>query len=199
VGRGPGNEQLDRATSPSIDMWVLDNGASSHMMRMRSMFLSVSETGSDLHVRCGASTMHAVNGVGCVRFQLESGGSLEVAEVLFVPEQKVNFLSVSALEDLGYTVMFEDGHVLLCLEGADTQDAAVRLGIREGMMHRVLGQPIVGSKGILDCRSDQSATKVAGGSSNSEGAATTTVDLMGSKIDLGGGSSKSTFLIKREC
>jgi hypothetical protein len=46
------------------------------------------------------------------------------------------------------------------LEGANTQDAAVRLGIREGMMYRVLGQPIVGSKGILDCRSDQTVVEV---------------------------------------
>jgi hypothetical protein len=29
-------------------------------------------------------------------------------------------------------------------------DAVVRFGIREGMMYRVLGQPVVGSKGILD-------------------------------------------------
>lgn len=33
------------------------------------MFLSVSEMGSNLHVGSGASTMHAVKGVGCVRFQ----------------------------------------------------------------------------------------------------------------------------------
>jgi hypothetical protein len=120
------------------------------------MFLSVSETGSDLHVGSGVDTMHAVKGVGWVRFQLESGGSLEVAGVIYVPGLKL--LSVSALEDMGYAVMFEDGQVLIRSEGADTQDAAVRLGIREGMMYRVLGQPVVGSKGILDRRSDQSAS-----------------------------------------
>jgi hypothetical protein len=172
------------------------------MTGMRTMFLSVSETGSDLHVQSGASTMHAVKGVGCVKFQLESGGSLEVDEVMFVPELKVNLLFVSTLEDMGYAVMFEDGQVLICSEGA-TLDATVRLGIREGMMYRVLGQPVVGSKGILDQRSmsvvessgrvassktvswydmtlmdeqskrsDQSAEEVARGSSSSEGAAT---------------------------
>jgi hypothetical protein len=73
--------------------------------------------------------MHAVKGVGCVRFQLESGGSLEVDEVMFVPELRVNLLSVSALEDKGYAVMFEDGQVLIRSEGA-TLDATVRLGIR---------------------------------------------------------------------
>jgi hypothetical protein len=139
------------------------------------------------------------------------------------------FALVAALEDMGYAVMFEDGQVLIRAEGADTQDAAVRLGIREGMMYRVLGQPVVGSKVILDQRSvsvaescgrvassktaksvswydltlmeepsrtsDQSATEVAGMSSSSEGAATTTTELMGSEIDPGG----DTSLAKREC
>jgi hypothetical protein len=118
---------------------------------------------------------------------------------MFVPKLKVNFLSVSALEDMGYAVMFEDGHVLIRSEGADTQDAAVRLSIREGMMYRVLGQPVVGSKGILDRMSNQSATEVAGGSSSSERTTTMATDLMGLEIDPGGGSSKITFLTKREC
>ena len=53
--------------------------------------------------------MHVVEGVGKVIFQLESGGSLEVVGVMHVPEIKVNLLSVSALEDEGYEVMFQDG------------------------------------------------------------------------------------------
>jgi hypothetical protein len=79
-------------------------------------------------------------------------GSLEVDEVMFVTELKVNLLSVSALEDMGYAVMFKDGHVLIQSEGA-TLDATVRLGIREGMMYRVLGQLVVGCKRIFDQRS----------------------------------------------
>jgi hypothetical protein len=103
-----------------------------------------------------------------------------------IPGLKVNLLSVSVLEDMGYAITFEDGHVLIHLEGADTQDAVARLGIIEVMMHRVLGQPIVGSKGILDRRSDQSA-------------ATAAANLMGSEIDPEEGSSKGTFLTKRKC
>jgi hypothetical protein len=75
----------------------------------------------------------------------------------------------------------------------------VRLGIREGILYRLLRQPVCGSKGILDRRSDQSAVEVAGGSSSAEGAAISTTELIGSVIDPGGGSSRSTFLTKREC
>jgi hypothetical protein len=118
--------------------WFVDSGSSHHMTGMRSVFLSVSETGSDLHVQSGVHTMHAVKGVGCVKFQLESGVSLEVDGVMYVPELRVNLLFVSTLADMGYTVMFVDGQVLLCAEGA-ALDATVRLGIRQGMMYRLLG------------------------------------------------------------
>jgi hypothetical protein len=117
--------------------------------------------------------------------------------VIFVLEIKVNLIFVSYLGDKGYLVMFEDGRVLICSEGA-TLDAAVRIGIKIGMMYRMLVQSTVGSNGILDLRSmfdtiiwydiplmeDHSRTsyqgvvKVAAGSSSSEGVVIATTDLM---------------------
>jgi len=88
-----------------IGAWIMESGSPSHMTGMRSMFLSVSETCSNLYVRNGASTIHVVKGVGCIIFQLESGGSLDVVEVLFVPELKVNLLSIATLEDDGYAIL----------------------------------------------------------------------------------------------
>jgi hypothetical protein len=44
------------------------------------MFLNVSEKDFDCHAYYGMHTMHAVKGVGCVKLQLESEVSLEVAE-----------------------------------------------------------------------------------------------------------------------
>lgn len=96
-----------------------------------------------MHVECSVDTKHAVKGVGTVLFQLESGGSLKVADVLYVPKLKMNLLSVSALEDKGYAVVFQDGHVLIHSEGA-TQDAAVKLGVREGLFDRFQGKPVGG-------------------------------------------------------
>jgi hypothetical protein len=40
--------------------WFLDNGASRHMMGMRSIFLSFSKIGSDNYVGCGVSTKHVL-------------------------------------------------------------------------------------------------------------------------------------------
>ena len=49
--------------------------------------------------------------------------------MLFVPELKVSLLSVSALEDEGYGVVFKHGHVLIYPEGA-TLDIATVLGVK---------------------------------------------------------------------
>jgi hypothetical protein len=67
---------------------------------------------SNLHVELGTNAKCGVEGVGMVGFQLESGGSLEVVNVLYVPELKMNFLSVSTMEDKAYAITFEDGQVL---------------------------------------------------------------------------------------
>jgi hypothetical protein len=80
------------------------------MMGTHELFTSWSETDSDLHVELGTHAKCGVEGVGTVRFQLESGGSLEVADVLYVPLRR-NF-SVS-MEDKGYAISFEDGQVFL--------------------------------------------------------------------------------------
>jgi hypothetical protein len=110
-----------------IDAWFVDSGASRHMTRMRSVFLSFSEIDSDCYVGCGASTKHVlvVRGVGCVRFQLESRGFLELVEVLFVPELPVNLLSVSALDVDGCGVVFFRGLVFLYPEGATPDTSCI--------------------------------------------------------------------------
>jgi hypothetical protein len=78
--------------------------------------------------------------------------SLEVDEVMYVSELKVNLLSISTLEDTGYESMIPDGQVPIQAKRV-ALDATVRLGIKQGMMYRVLGQPAGGSGGILDHRS----------------------------------------------
>jgi hypothetical protein len=57
--------------------------------------------------------------VGNVRFQLEFGGILKLDGVLFVPGLRVNLLLVSALEDVGYCVLFKREHVFFYRQGLD--------------------------------------------------------------------------------
>jgi hypothetical protein len=135
-----------------IEAWFVDSGASRAYDGMRSVFLSLSEIDSDCFVDSGVDSQLAVKGVGSVRFQLESGGFLEVAEVLFIPEMTVNLLSVSALEIDGFGVAFYCGWVFLYPEGA-TPDTTVLLGVKHERLYRLLGQPVIGSSGYLDSES----------------------------------------------
>jgi hypothetical protein len=92
-------------------------------------------------VEFGTHAMSGVEGVGTVRFQLESGGSLEVADVLYVPESRRNLLVVLALEDKGYVVLFQNGQMFMHSEGA-SPDTTIDIGVREGKVYRLQGKPV---------------------------------------------------------
>jgi hypothetical protein len=47
------------------------------------------------------------------------GGLLEVDGVIFVLGLRVKWLSVSSLEDVGYSTFFKRGHVFIYMEGVD--------------------------------------------------------------------------------
>jgi hypothetical protein len=76
-----------------------------------------------------------------VQFQLESGGSFDAQEVLYVPGLKKNLLSISVMEDKGYEVNFRRGQVFIRPEGA-SPDTALRIGVRDGNLYRLQGQPV---------------------------------------------------------
>jgi hypothetical protein len=61
----------------------------------------------NLHVELGTHAKCGVEGVGTVRFQLESRGFLEVVNVLYVLELKKNFLSFS-FGGQGFCLVFRE-------------------------------------------------------------------------------------------
>jgi len=83
-----------------------------------------------------------VRGVGNVRFQLEFGGLLEIDGVLFVPGLSVNLLSVSALEDVGYCVLFKREHVFIYREGVDPVELQL-IGNQVNRLYMLRGQPLM--------------------------------------------------------
>jgi hypothetical protein len=103
----------------SDSRWIIDSGASCHMIGLWCIFLSITETGPDRLVESEGGMARAVRGVGRVRFQLEFGELLVVDGVLFVLGPRVNLLSVSALADAGYVTLFKGGHVFIYREGTD--------------------------------------------------------------------------------
>jgi hypothetical protein len=95
-------------------------------------------------VGCGDNTRHAVKGVGCMRFQLDLGGFLELAKVFLVPYLEVNLISLSSLEVEGCGVVFFHRKFFLYPEG-DNPKTIVYLGVQYERLYRMLGQPVVGS------------------------------------------------------
>ena len=59
---------------------------------------------------------------------------------MFVPGLRVNLLSVSALEDAGYSTLFKRGHVFIYREGADLVEPQL-IGDQVGRLYMLQGQP----------------------------------------------------------
>jgi hypothetical protein len=74
--------------------WFLDSGASHHMTEAWEICSSLTERDLDVHVELGDDSKYAVKGDGIVMFHIDSGGSLDSHDVLYIPFLKNNFLSV---------------------------------------------------------------------------------------------------------
>jgi hypothetical protein len=118
----------------------VDSGASSHMMGIWQVFLDFTEIGLGRQVVNEGGMARALNGVGNVRFQLEFGGLLELDGVIFVPGLRVNLLLVSALEDVGYCVLFKRKHVFIYRKGVDPLELQL-IGNRVDRLYMLRGQP----------------------------------------------------------
>ena len=99
------------------------------MTGVREYFSELSESGTDIEVVLGDDRVVRAVGVGTLTFQRESKPPLKVTEVLYVPGMRKNLISVSALEDRGYEVLFRGGHVLMYPRGAPAESARV-IGVR---------------------------------------------------------------------
>jgi hypothetical protein len=67
---------------------------------------------------------------------------LEIDGVLFVPGLSVNLLSVSALQDVGYCVLFKREHVFIYREGVDPVELQL-IRNRVDRLYMLRGQPMM--------------------------------------------------------
>ena len=100
----------------NANMWIVDSGATKHMTKVWDIFLSIVETSLGYYVESRMNGLRAIRGVVTIRFRLEFGETLKVDGGLFVPRMDFKLLSVSALDDERYGVLFRSGHVFLCPE-----------------------------------------------------------------------------------
>jgi hypothetical protein len=129
---------LSGSVTHGEDTWLIDSGASKHMTGQKNILSCVSEKKFSQKVTLGDNYQYPIKGVGESNFKLNSGNSLKMKDVLYVPGLKKNLLSISALEKKGYRVAFIYGEVLMWAKG-ETINEAIIIGSEENGLYRLKG------------------------------------------------------------
>eukprot|EP00253_Pinus_taeda_P034296 PITA_34296 len=145
--RSPATQVQREHAFPSISeassgIWYVDSGASRHMTRVREYFSGISESGTDIEVVLGDDRVVRAVGVGTLTFQRESKPPLKVTNVLYVPGMRKNLISISALEDRGYEVLFRGGQVLMYPRGTPADSARV-IVVRHAKVYKFAFHPLL--------------------------------------------------------
>ena len=129
---------LSFSISPGNDTWLVDSGASKHMTGSKEALTSLVKKDSPHKVKLGDDSQYPIRDLGEASYKLDSGKSIKMKDVLFVPGLKKNLLSISALEKKGFKVAFVDGEILLWPRGKTIEDAIV-IGEEEGGLYKLEG------------------------------------------------------------
>eukprot|EP00253_Pinus_taeda_P029250 PITA_29250 len=138
----------------SSGIWYVDSGASRHMTGVRE-YLELSESGTDMEVVLDDDRVVRAVGVETMTFQRESKPPLKVSNVLYVPGMRKNLISVSAVEDRGYEVLFRGGQVLMYPRGTPTDSARV-IGVRHAKVYKFAFQSLLALRSSTDSRASSS-------------------------------------------
>jgi len=125
------------------------------MTGVREYFSELSESGTDIEVVLDDDRVARAVGVGTLTFQRESKPPLKVSDVLYVPWMRKNRISVSALEDRGYKVLFRGKQVLMYPRGTPTDSARV-IGVRHAKVYKFAFQSLLALSNSTDNRASSS-------------------------------------------
>ena len=123
-----------------IDDWLIDSGASKHMTGFKQCFVKLSEHESPHKVKLGDDYQYPIKGSEESSYKLDSGKSLTMKEVLFVPGLKKNLLSISSLDAKGMWVAFINGQIIMWPKEKTIDDVVV-IGEQEGGLYKLKGHP----------------------------------------------------------
>ena len=110
------------------------------VLETKESFVRLSEHESPDKVKLGDDYQYPIKGSGESSYKLDSGKSLTMKEVLFVPGLKKNLLSILVLDAKGMWVAFIDGQVIMWPKGKTINDAVV-IGEQEGGLYKLKGHP----------------------------------------------------------
>jgi hypothetical protein len=120
-------------------MWIIDSGASRHMMRYEARLSNLNEMKTSCKVDLGDKSTYPVEGFGQTSVKLKTCNNVHLRNVLYVPGLEKNLVSISCLEDKGNIIDFIDGKVLSWHKDSNIENSRV-IGSREGNLYRLLEQ-----------------------------------------------------------
>eukprot|EP00253_Pinus_taeda_P029696 PITA_29696 len=132
------------APSESMVIWLIDSGASRHFTGYKEVLHNLIEKETNLEIVLRDNMKYPVKGVGNVSLKLNQGNMIHLQDVLYVPDLKKNLVSISAMEDKGYKVTFNDGKVRIWKNNVKD---AFTLGFRVDSLYQVGGSPL----GVMSC------------------------------------------------
>ena len=71
--------------TPREDTWLIDSGASKHMTGKKQTLSRLEEKSSPHKVSLGDDYQYPIKGIGESSYKLDSGTSMKMKEVLYVP------------------------------------------------------------------------------------------------------------------
>lgn len=92
--------------------WYLDTGASNHMIGNKAKFTDLDTTVRSI-VKFGDGSTVKICGCGTVLFECHNGEYRALTEVYYIPRLKSNIVSLGQLEENGYQMVLEDGHMCI--------------------------------------------------------------------------------------
>jgi transposase InsO family protein len=108
------------------------------MTGQRDILSCISEKNFSQKVTLGDDYQYPIKGVGETNYKLNSGNSMKMKDVLYVPGLTKNLLSISASEKKGFRVSFIDGEVLMWAKG-ETINEAIIIGSEENGLCKLKG------------------------------------------------------------
>lgn len=87
--------------------WIVDTGATKHFCSDKDLFVDFSNASDGEHVFMGNSSSSEVLGKGNVFLKLNSGKTLSLKNVLYVPSLRRNLISGALLNKAEVKLVFE--------------------------------------------------------------------------------------------
>jgi len=121
------------------DIWLVDSGASKHMIGYKDSLSNLTHNNSPHKVKLEDDYQYQIKGVVEASYKLDSRNPMKMKEVLYVLGLKKNLLSISTLGEKGYKASFFDGKVLMFSRGNNCDDDVV-IGVQEGGLYKLKGR-----------------------------------------------------------